>query len=204
MKHLVTIFLLTFSFLLNAQVKEVTLTKTQLEEINTTFKNYLSDVQASEKDWLKITNYTYAPLFDLLSQEDMIVELKKTFNNNAYYTTFDVMEVLGESNSIVFSEIYYSKIQYDSQFTFHFKEDKDQTKEELDFYIDFMTNTFQNKFKEMNVIRNNNTIVFKGKKTILAVFDPNNKDWKMVEYIPNNEIYYSIFLPKEVASYLGK
>ena len=130
MKHLITLFLLTFNLIVNAQVEEITLTKTQLEEINTTFENYLSDIQASEQDWNKITSYTYAPLFELFTKKDIELKLKQAFDNPIYYTTFDKMEVIKENGSFSFNEIVYSKIIYDNQYTFHFKEDKDQTLEE--------------------------------------------------------------------------
>jgi hypothetical protein len=203
MKHFFTLFLLTISFTISAQVEKVTLTKVQLEEINTTFENYLSEIQASEKDWGKITSYTYAPLFELFTKKDIELKLKQAFDNPIYYTTFDKMNVIKENGSFSFNEIIYSKIIYDNQYTFHFKEDKDQTEKENNLYLDFMTETFQNKFKEMKVTRDKNNIEFKGEKTILAVFDSKIGSWKMLEYLENSETYYNMFLPKEVAEYLG-
>jgi len=204
MKNIVTIFLLTVSLLVNAQVKEIALTKIQLEEINTTFKNYLSDIQASEKDWDKVTSYTYAPLFELVTKEDMIQKLKQAFDNAAYYTTFDKMEVIKENGTFSFNDIVYSKITYDNSYTFHFKEDKDQKLEEKDLYINFLNETYKNQFKDMEVKREGDTIIFSGEKTMLVVFDSKLGSWKMLEYLENNEIYYSMFLPKEVAEYLEK
>jgi len=204
MKHLFALFLLTFSFLANAQVKEVALTKTQLEEINTTFENYLSDIQASEKDWDKITSYTYAPLFELFTKKDIELKLKQAFDNPIYYTTFDKMKVINENGSFSFNNVIYSKINYDNHFSFHFKEDKDQTLEEKELYINFLTETFKNKFKDMEVVRDGDAILFSGGKIIIAVYDSNVGSWKMLEYLENNEIYYGMFLPKEVAEYLSK
>ncbi|PHS68453.1 MAG: hypothetical protein COB12_00970 [Flavobacterium sp.] len=204
MKHLIALFLLTLSLIVSAQVKDVTLTKTQLEEINTTFENYLSNIQASEKDWDKITSYTYAPLFELFTKKDIELKLKQAFNNPIYFTTFDKMEVIKENGSFSFNEVVYSKIIYDNQFTFHFKEDKDQTVEEKDLYINFLTETFKNQFKNMEVVREGDTILFSGEKTIIAVFDSEIGSWKMLEYLENSKTYYNMFLPKEVAEYLGK
>jgi hypothetical protein len=178
------------------------LTKTQLKEINTTFENYLSDLQAPEKDWDKITSYTYAPLFELFTKEDMEQKLKQAFDNTAYYTTFDIMEVIKENGSFSFNDVVYSKIIYDNKYVFHFKEDKEQATEEKDLYINFLTETFKNQFKDMEVNRERDTIIFNGEKTILAVYDSEVGSWKMLEYLKENEIYYSMFLPKEVAKYL--
>ncbi|MFK5983483.1 MAG: hypothetical protein QM499_11250 [Flavobacteriaceae bacterium] len=204
MKQFFALFLFTFSFLANAQVKELALTKTQLEEINITFENYLSEVQASEKDWDKITSYTYAPLFELFTKKDIELKLKQAFDNTIYYTTFDKMKVIKENGSFSFNDVIYSKINYDNHFAFHFKEDKDQTLEEKELYINFLTETFKNQFKDMEVVRDGDAILFSGEKIIIAVYDSNVGSWKMLEYLENNEIYYGMFLPKEVAEYLGK
>ena len=202
-KNIIYLFIISISISLQAQVKEVSLVQTQLQEINQTFVSYLSAIQNEDKDWTKITSYTYPPLFELFTKGDIVQKLKQAFDNSIYYTTFDLMEVLKENGSFVFDKVIYSKIIYNNQYTFHFKEDKDQTKKEYNLYLDFMTETFQNKFKEMKVIRVENNIEFKGEKTILAVFDPAVGAWKMLEYLENNEIYYSMFLPEEVATYLG-
>jgi flavorubredoxin len=114
------------------------------------------------------------------------------------------MNVIKENGSFSFNNIIYSKIIYDNHYAFHFKEDQDQTKEEKDLYINFLTETFKNKFKDMEVVREGDKILFSGEKTILAVFDSTVGSWKMLEYLEDNEIYYSMFLPKEVAEYLGK
>ena len=204
MKYLFLIFLCVFSLVVNAQVKEIALTKTQLKEINTTFESYLSDLQATNKDWEKITSYTYAPLFELFTKEDIEEKLKQAFDNPAYYTTFDKMDVIKEKGTFSFSEVIYSKIIYDNKYVFHFKEDKNQTLEEKDLYINFLTETYKNQFKDMKVVREGDTIVFSGEKTILAVYESKIGSWKMLEYLENNEMYYSMFLPKEVAEYLGK
>jgi len=47
-------------------------------------------------------------------------------------------------------------------------------------------------------------IIFNGEKTIIAVFDSTFGSWKMLEYLENSETNYGMFLPKEVAEYLGK
>ncbi len=203
MKNIISLFIISIGISLQAQVKEITLSQTQLQEVNQTFVSYLSDIQASEKDWDKITSYTYNPLFELFTKEDMIQKLKQAFDNPAYYTTFDEMDVIKENGSFSFEDVIYSKIIYNNKYIFHFKEDKDQTTEEKDLYINFLTETFKNKFKEMEVNRDGDNIIFNGEKTILAVFDPAVGSWKMLEYLENNEIYYSMFLPEEVAKYLG-
>ena len=56
----------------------------------------------------------------------------------------------------------------------------------------------------MKVVRKGDRILFSGEKTILAVFNSTVGSWKMLEYLEDNEIYYGMFLPKEVAAYLGK
>jgi len=204
MKKLLISFILVISYNLNAQIKELTLTKIQLDEINTTFNEYLSDLQTQEKDWDKITSYTYAPLFQLITKDDMIQKLKQAFDNLAYFTTFDKMEVIKENGTFSFNEVIYSKIMYDNKYVFHFKEDKDQTTEEKDLYINFLTETYKNQFKDMEVSREGDSIIFNGEKTILAIYDSEIGSWKLLEFLEDNEIYYSMFLPKEVAEYLGK
>jgi len=198
------LFLLT-SIFVNAQIEEFNLSTNQENELNETFKNYLSDIQAPDKDWNQITSYTHAKLFDLLSKDDMINKLKVSFKNEAYYTTYEVMDYLNEESSFKFNEVMYSKVLYNTRFTFHFTQGENDTDKEFNLYVDFMAGTFQNKFKDMQVAKQEgNNIVFSGVKTIIAVMDPSVGSWKMLEYLENNEMYYSLFLPKEVAAKLGE
>lgn len=199
MKNYITLLFLVISFVASSQIKEVTITPIQLEEINQTFANYLNDIQAINKDWDKITSYTYPPLFELFSKEDIIQQLKNAFENSIYNTTFDVMEVINGKGSFAFEDIIYSKIVYNNQFTFHFKEDKTQSEKDFNLYLDYMTETFKNKFNNMQVERLGDNIIFKGEKIILAVLDEVVGSWKMLEYVEESESFYAMFLPKEVA-----
>ena len=200
MKNYFTFLFLLISFIASSQIIEVSLTSKQLEEVNQTFANYLNDIQSTNKDWEKITSYTYPPFFELFTKKDIIQQLKQAFQNSIYNTTFDVMDVIKAENAFTFNDILYSKIVYENQFTFYFKEDKTQSEKDFNLYLDFMTETFQNKFNDMQVKRLGNDITFNGEKIILAVFDAALGSWKMLEYLENSESFYAMFLPKEVAN----
>jgi hypothetical protein len=202
MKHIITLLILVISFSITAQVKESTLSTEQENEIKTMFKAYLSELKNETKDWDKILDFTYSKLFDLSSKEDIKTQMKGMFNNSAFYTTFDVMNYKSAAKTFIFENVTYSKINYQSQFTFHFIKSDEQKDDEFDEYVGFMHSILKKKQADLNVIRQGNNIIFSGNKIMLAVFDKTINSWKILEYIKDNNLFYEMFLPKAVAQNL--
>lgn len=205
-KGIMSLCILFVSFQMFAQdtITELKISDKQSKQIEKTFLNYHNEITAKSKDWESIMDYTYPKLFEILTREDLIKMLKKSFTTDLFDISFDQMEFNAIQKSISFKDIIYTKIKYKYTMAFHFKKAKDQTEKKFKEYVTFMLSLYKNKFKDAQVTKRENTIFVSGDKYMLAVNDKSfKKEWYFLEFLQNNEAYYSMFLPEEIATYIS-
>ncbi|HFS66882.1 MAG TPA: hypothetical protein ENK67_01570, partial [Flavobacteriia bacterium] len=93
-KGIMSLCILFVSFQMFAQdtITELKISDKQSKQIEKTFLNYHNEITAKSKDWESIMDYTYPKLFEILTREDLIKMLKKSFTTDLFDISFDQME----------------------------------------------------------------------------------------------------------------
>ena len=113
------------------------------------------------------------------------------------------MELHKIANSFKYKNTIYGLAKYRMVMSMHFTKEEKQTDKEFETYVAFMFQTFKNKHKDAKITRKGNTISIDSEKEIVVINDnPNQTNWKLIEFIKNSQPFYEMLFDEEVAAYL--
>lgn len=204
MKKIATFLLLTVSIFTfsqtaeQANVEELEITETFSNEVNQFFIQYDSIIK--HNDWDGVIGKMPTKMFEFMAKEDLVKQMKESFNNEAFVTTFNSF-LFNEITSVFnYEKVKYANVNYFNSFTFNFKQSENQTDEEFKTYLEFMTGTFKNQFKGLDVVNENERITISGIKSILIIDNPNEGEMKMVEIDKGLKEFYKMLFPIPVVN----
>jgi hypothetical protein len=202
MKKIITFLLIMVSITLFGQtteqtnIEELEITESFTNELNQFFVKYDSIIKRS--DWENVIGTMPAKMFEFMPKEDLVNQIKKSFNNEAFTTKFNNVLFKEVTSIFKYEKVKYANVNYFNSFTFNFKQTENQTDEEFKTYMNFMTETFKNQFKGLDVVNENEKITISGIKSILVIDNPDEGEIKMVEIDKGLKEFYKMIFPISV------
>jgi len=156
-------------------------------QLNQRLREYIA---ASEKmDIDRIMDFTYSKVYTLIPKETMAAALKQGMDNPMFAMSLDSMRLIKVSEPFVHEGIEYRKVDYAVQMTMAFKD--------TTMANDDMGNTIVESMKTMystaDIRYRNHAIFIKRNADMVAVLDPEKKQWTFVGNEKNKEMMESIF-----------
>lgn len=202
MKTYITILFLSITTTIFSQeIKNIEVNQELNLKTQAFFKTYFNQIKAH--NWNDLMDNMPKGFLDIVTKENLVKQMEKAFNNEAFTTTFNEMTFKKISSAFKYNNIIYANVNYQSSFTFHFKQSNSQTEKEFNTYMDFMAATYTNQFKGQKVERNKKDITISGEKVILVIDNPENESLKMIEYDKNMNELYKMFMPELVIKKLS-
>ncbi|WP_296381462.1 hypothetical protein [Winogradskyella sp.] len=203
MKKIITILFFSVSIVaLSQDIKPIEANTELIEKTQAFFNNYFQQIKA--QNWNELMDNMPKDFLELVGKESLIKQTKQAFNNEAFTTTFNAMDYKSIASAFQHENIIYANVNYHNSFTFNFIQTEKQTDKEFNLYVDFMAETFTNKFKDQKVERNGKDITISGEKIILVIDDSKVGALKMLEFDKNMVEFYKLFLAEAVVNKLSE
>jgi len=186
----------------NDLVTYTDLSKEKVNLIKEEFTVYFNNVK--QQDWEKVIDKMHPDFLEMMSRDNLILQMNNAFDNEIFTTSFTKMEIQEVKKTFSYEQVLYTKVGYSSSFTFHFKKTEGQTDEEFNVYVDNMTGIYNNQFKGQTITRKGDGIIVEGNKEILVIDNPDYEELKMLEYDSGLKMVYDIIFPKAVVTELTK
>ena len=203
MKNIITIFFIalsTIAFGQTNEIKAIEINDELNEKTDAFFNSYFKLIEAQK--WDEIAVYMPEKFIELIGKEAFVGQMKKSFNNDAFTTTFNKMSFTNIPSAFSYNNITYANVNYFNSFTFHFNKTEEQSNDDFNDYMEFMTGTLANQFKDQKVERKGKDIIISGDKMILIIDNPKANGLKMLELNKNMAEFYKMFLPEPVVNKL--
>ncbi len=163
---------------------------------------YFTHNEAAE--WDSLIPMLIPEFVELLSPEMLKDQMEQLAANPNFEVGFRDMSVHKIHDAFNIEETSFALVDHEFVMEFWFKKTEDQTEEAFKSFVDFMLMSFQNQYKgqEVTLDSENNAILVKPLKTLLAVKKASYDSWKFIDYEPQNDAIYNMIFSEEVVGIL--
>lgn len=171
------------------------------QSIRSEFKKYFNTIQNQEFE--KSLDYIIPQFFEIISKEDMVDLMKKTFNNPDLEITLSALELkkineIDEIDNTAYCLFKYSNIMHMTIINMPGQGKPDKSS------LDMIKSSFENDFGKDNVSLDYSTNTFEiyVVKQVCAVKEESYENWKFLEIDKKQQALLDMLLPQEIINKL--